>query len=325
MATIDAHLAAIPESQRSTYVALANAAFELWPNCAAHRPRLMRARQRRRGVARPTPTEQRASDAASVSCRPWARCTPGTLSLFDAAKEPRRRRDRHDLREPRQFDSQATSRAIPARPRTTRALAEENGVDCLGRADARAMWPDYPDADADHRVGARLGDVFEGAARPGHFDGVASVVAKLFIVTGPCRAYFGEKDFQQLAVVRQMVRDLAFDVEVVGVSDRARRRRSGALEPQRVPVSADARTPCAGALARVGGVGEARRPRPSFAVVCARARRRRRRDLVRRGRRSRRPSRPRRRRDRGVRARWSRPSSTACDSSTTDRSYSRET
>ena len=140
----------------------------------------------------------------------------GHLSLFEAAKA-------HDdvviattFVNPRQFDSQHDLAHYPRTPDADRALAEAHGVDVLVEPTLEAMWPDFPDPTPTTVTIRGLGDVLEGAARPGHFDGVASVVAKLLVVTGPCRVYFGEKDFQQLCVIRQMVRDLSFGVEVVG-------------------------------------------------------------------------------------------------------------
>ena len=76
------------------------------------------------------------------------------------------------------------------------------------------LWAAGPPATSVTVAGVSEG--LEGASRPGHFAGVATVVATLFNLAGPCRAYFGEKDFQQLAVVRRLAADLSFPVEVVG-------------------------------------------------------------------------------------------------------------
>ena len=103
-------------------------------------------------------------------------------------------------------------------PRTLDAdleLCREEGVDAVF-----APGPDvvYPDGDPGVRVGAgQLGAVLEGASRPGHFDGVLTVVCKLLHLTRADQALFGQKDAQQLLLVRRMVRDLDLPVEVVGV------------------------------------------------------------------------------------------------------------
>ncbi len=92
-----------------------------------------------------------------------------------------------------------------------RALETER-VDVLFAPDAGEM---YPNGSKTTVTVSQVGDRLDGASRPGHFTGVATVVAKLFHVVGPRRAYFGQKDAAQLAVLRQMVRDLNFDVELI--------------------------------------------------------------------------------------------------------------
>jgi pantoate--beta-alanine ligase len=93
------------------------------------------------------------------------------------------------------------------------ARLEAEGVDLLFAPGVAEMYPEG--ASTTVTVG-ELGDRLDGASRPGHFTGVATVVAKLFHAAGPCRAYFGLKDAAQVAVLRQMARDLNFDVVVVG-------------------------------------------------------------------------------------------------------------
>ncbi len=78
------------------------------------------------------------------------------------------------------------------------------------------MYPDGRDGVLTQVSVEELSSTMEGRSRRTHFAGVCTVVAKLFNIVGPCRAYFGEKDFQQLAIVRRLVADLSFPVEVVG-------------------------------------------------------------------------------------------------------------
>jgi pantoate--beta-alanine ligase len=92
-------------------------------------------------------------------------------------------------------------------------LAGEAGAHVVFAPTTDQLWPDPPRTSV--RVDG-LTEPLEGSSRPGHFDGVATIVAKLFALAGPCWAYFGEKDFQQLAVIRRMVADLSLPVEVIG-------------------------------------------------------------------------------------------------------------
>lgn len=92
--------------------------------------------------------------------------------------------------------------------------ARVNGVDLVFAPDAAAMYPDGYQTTVEVR---ELAAPLCGASRPGHFAGVASVVSKLFHLTQPHLAVFGRKDFQQLAIIRRMVRDLDFGIEILAV------------------------------------------------------------------------------------------------------------
>jgi len=94
------------------------------------------------------------------------------------------------------------------------AICESRGVTHVLHPSVDEMYPGGPVLTT--VTVAEITRRFEGAARPEHFAGVATVVAKLFSILGPGRAYFGEKDYQQLAVVRRMAADLSLPVEVVG-------------------------------------------------------------------------------------------------------------
>jgi pantoate--beta-alanine ligase len=159
---------------------------------------------------------------------------------------------------PRQFNDADDLARYPRTPAADEARARRAGVDVLVSPSLEQMWPAGAATPTTVNVGA-LGELFEGADRPGHFNGVASVVAKLLVLNGPGRLYLGEKDFQQLVLVRQMVRDLGFDVEVVGCP--IVREASGlALSSRNVRLSAAGRDVALGfsrALASVADVAPA--------------------------------------------------------------------
>src|SRR5216684_8110872 len=135
----------------------------------------------------------------------------GHLQLVDRAKQ---RADRVVLSifvNPLQFGPTEDLAQYPRDLERDRRLAAERGVDCVFAPDTSAMYPTEPLV----RVNpGPMADTLEGAARPGHFAGVLTVVAKLFHIVEPDLAVFGRKDYQQALLVRQMVRDLDFPVEI---------------------------------------------------------------------------------------------------------------
>lgn len=115
---------------------------------------------------------------------------------------------------PTQFGAGEDLSSYPRREAADAAMLEAQGCAILWAPEVAVMYPDGPAATL--KAGP-IGESLEGAARPGHFDGVATVVARLFDQVRPDVALFGEKDYQQLAVIRRLVADLALPVEIAGI------------------------------------------------------------------------------------------------------------
>ena len=138
---------------------------------------------------------------------------------------------------PRQFDDPSDLAAYPRQEARDERLALEAGVDILFVPPVSEIYPDG------HVTVVQVGGPalgFEGARRPGHFTGVATVCAVLFNMVEPDEAWFGQKDAQQVAVVRQLVRDLALDLEI-RVGPTARDADGLALSSRNARLSPDER------------------------------------------------------------------------------------
>jgi pantoate--beta-alanine ligase len=138
---------------------------------------------------------------------------------------------------PAQFDAAADLARYPRNEAMDAAIAEAEGVDVLFAPAVDQLYP--PGFDTWVEPG-ELGRILEGAARPGHFRGVATVCTKLFSIVRPDVAYFGQKDAQQVAVIRRVVRDLNLGLEIVAVPT-VRDDDGLALSSRNVFLSADER------------------------------------------------------------------------------------
>lgn len=114
---------------------------------------------------------------------------------------------------PTQFNDKGDLERYPRTLEADCQLLERLGADCVFAPSVEEV---YPEPDTRVFDFTPLDKVMEGIYRPGHFNGVAQIVSKLFMYVEPHRAYFGEKDFQQLAIIREMVRQMDFKLDIVG-------------------------------------------------------------------------------------------------------------
>ena len=113
---------------------------------------------------------------------------------------------------PTQFNDKNDLKHYPRTPEADARVLEEAGADFVLMPSVEEIYPEPDTRQFDFGL---IDKVMEGATRPGHFNGVAQVVSRLFDIVRPARAYFGEKDFQQIAVIKSMVAQLALPIEIV--------------------------------------------------------------------------------------------------------------
>ncbi|MCD7970535.1 MAG: pantoate--beta-alanine ligase [Alistipes sp.] len=136
----------------------------------------------------------------------------GHLSLVERAREDNAVVVASVFVNPSQFNDPEDLRKYPRTPEADLELLERAGTDVVFMPSVEEV---YPEQDGRRFDFGPLDSVMEGATRPGHFNGVAQVVSRLFELVGPDRAYFGEKDFQQVAVVKELCRQCGYGLEIV--------------------------------------------------------------------------------------------------------------
>ena len=135
----------------------------------------------------------------------------GHVSLFELARKRSEFVVASIFVNPLQFEDQEELTKYPRTPEHDIELAESSGVTHLWLPTYDEIYP----AGFPKRSAGKLGEIFEGASRTGHFDGVVTVVARLFELVRPKIVIFGEKDFQQLSLIRNLVTDLNLDIEII--------------------------------------------------------------------------------------------------------------
>lgn len=141
---------------------------------------------------------------------------PGHLKLLSASVLQRGTSVATIFVNPMQFGPHEDFDKYPRMLDADSKLVEEMGVDFLFAPSLEDMYP-HGQLDQTTVSVPKLGDFLCGASRPGHFDGVTTVVSKLFNLVQPDMAFFGEKDWQQLTIIRKMVDDLDFPIQIVGI------------------------------------------------------------------------------------------------------------